>query len=430
MHFENRLATLEIGQLHLDPTVEAPGAQQCLVEALGTVRSGQDHHTLAAVKPVHLGQQLVERLFALVVAADGRIPALADGVDLVDEDDAGSLLACLTEEVTHLGRTHTDEHLHELRARNGEKRHPGLARNGSRDERLARTRRADQQGSLGQRGPDLGISGGIVQEIDDLAQGLLSLVLTGHIGKRGLHVGIGIDLRPAAAERHEVAALAHAGLDASAGLTPDQVEGQSGQHPHEKEVEQRRVLARNDPVERDSPVGIRAFGLQQPIDQSGVVDRTGTVGLRAVAGSRRGEVDLSVLDDYVADQAAVHLGDEGAVVGLDDPSARETREDQPVEQQDDQQAPQYARKRAALRGGLVLRIRTLHGNIAHFRRKNRKIHRYAPYPIVRKNVQFFPQRPITGALRQKVPASGVSAPAGWRSGAEDAHGMGARVHNP
>lgn len=95
-------------------------AQQCLVEALGTVRSGQDHHALAAVKPVHLGQQLVERLLALVVAADGRIPALADGVDLVDEDDAGSLLAGLTEEVTHLGRTHTDEHLHELRARNGE----------------------------------------------------------------------------------------------------------------------------------------------------------------------------------------------------------------------------------------------------------------------------------------------------------------------
>ena len=42
--------------------------------------------------------------------------ALPDGVQLVDEDDAGRLLLRLLEEVPHPGRAHADEHLDELRA--------------------------------------------------------------------------------------------------------------------------------------------------------------------------------------------------------------------------------------------------------------------------------------------------------------------------
>ena len=41
----------------------------------------------------------------------------ADGVDLVDEDEARRVGACGGEEVAHAGRADADEHLDEVRAR-------------------------------------------------------------------------------------------------------------------------------------------------------------------------------------------------------------------------------------------------------------------------------------------------------------------------
>src|SRR5688500_20347501 len=50
-----------------------------------------DDDPLAPVETVHFRQQLVERLFALLVATHRCLdPDLAEGVELVDEDDARS----------------------------------------------------------------------------------------------------------------------------------------------------------------------------------------------------------------------------------------------------------------------------------------------------------------------------------------------------
>ena len=69
------------------------------------------------LEAVHLDQELVQRLLALVVAAaEPRAAVPADGVDLVDEDDAGGVLLALLEEVAHAAGADADEHLDEVRA--------------------------------------------------------------------------------------------------------------------------------------------------------------------------------------------------------------------------------------------------------------------------------------------------------------------------
>lgn len=157
-----------------------------------------------------------------------------------------------------------------------------------------------------------------MQEIDNLGQRLLRLILPGHVGKRGLHVRLGIDPGAAAAEREEVAAALHAPAD----LPPDKVEGQTGQHPHQHEIEHGGVLTGHAPVEGDPSVGIGALGLQQTVDQLGIADLTGLKGLRLVVLALGAEIDQAVLDHDPFDQPAVHLADKGSVVGLDDPAAR------------------------------------------------------------------------------------------------------------
>ena len=69
------------------------------------------------LEAVHLDEQLVQRLLALVVAAAEAGAAMAaDRVDFVDEDDAGRVLLGLLEHVAHARSADADEHLDEVGA--------------------------------------------------------------------------------------------------------------------------------------------------------------------------------------------------------------------------------------------------------------------------------------------------------------------------
>ena len=131
------------GGRHGDLAVEAAGAQQRRVEDVGTVGGGDQDDAALDVEAVHLDEQLVQRLLALVVAAAEAGAAVpADGVDLVDEDDRRRVGLGLLEQVAHPGRTDTDEHLDEVGAGDRVERDARLAGDGAGEQRLAGTGRA------------------------------------------------------------------------------------------------------------------------------------------------------------------------------------------------------------------------------------------------------------------------------------------------
>ena len=102
VHREDRLAPLEVGAIDDDLTVEATRAQERGIEDVGTVGAREQDHALLLVEAVHLDEQLVQRLLALVVAtAHARAAVAPDRVDLVDEDDRGGRGLRLLEEVAH-----------------------------------------------------------------------------------------------------------------------------------------------------------------------------------------------------------------------------------------------------------------------------------------------------------------------------------------
>jgi hypothetical protein len=137
----------------------------------------------------------------------------ADGVDLVDEDDAGRVLLALHEEVADARGADADEHLDEVGAGDREERHAGLARDGAREERLAGSRRADEQHALGNAAAELRELLRVLQEGDDLFELFLRLFDAGDVAERDLVLVLGQQLRAALAERHGLAAadlhLAH-----------------------------------------------------------------------------------------------------------------------------------------------------------------------------------------------------------------------------
>ena len=150
---EDLVAAVEVGGVDPDLAVEAARAQQRRVEHVGPVGRGDQDDAAADVEAVHLDEELVEGLLALVVAAAHAGAAVAaDGVDLVDEDDGGGVLLGLLEQVAHAGGTDTDEHLDEVGAGDRVERHAGLAGDGAGQQRLAGAGRAVEQDALGDLG--------------------------------------------------------------------------------------------------------------------------------------------------------------------------------------------------------------------------------------------------------------------------------------
>ncbi len=233
---QDLLAADEVGVRDHDLAVETARAQQRGIEHVGPVGRGDDDDAFVLLEAVHLDQQLVQRLLALVVAAAEAGAAMAaDRVDFVDEDDAGRVLLGLLEHVAHAARADADEHFDEVRTGDGEERHVGFARHRASGQRLTGAGRADQQHAARDTPAELLEFLRIAQELDDLLQIFLGLVDAGDVleGDAALRLGQQLGFRLAKSHR-----LAGAALHLARHIDPHAEEQQQrqtidkqGQHP-------------------------------------------------------------------------------------------------------------------------------------------------------------------------------------------------------
>ena len=209
VHQQDLLAAANVGQRHDHLAVEAARAHQRGIEHVRTVGGRDDDDARVALEAVHLDQQLIERLLALVVAAaEARAALAADRVDFVDEHDARRVLLRLLEHVAHARRADADEHLDEVRAGDREERHLGFAGDRLGEQRLAGTRIADHQHAARDAPAQLLELGRVAQELDQLADFFLGLVTAGDVGEGDRVVGFVEHARLALAERERAAPAA------------------------------------------------------------------------------------------------------------------------------------------------------------------------------------------------------------------------------
>ena len=182
MDAQDALAALHVGHVDHDLAVETAGAQQRRVQDVGAVGGRDEDDGIVRVEAVHLHEQLVQGLLALVVTAAQAGAALtADGVDLVDEDDRRAGFLRLLEQVAHAGSAHADEHLDEVGAGNAEERDARLARDGACEQRFTGTRRAHEQATARDFRAHRLVLGRVREEILDLLHLLDRLVDAGDV---------------------------------------------------------------------------------------------------------------------------------------------------------------------------------------------------------------------------------------------------------
>ena len=162
---------------------------------------------VVGLEAVHLDEELVQGLLALVVsAAEACAAVTSDGVDLVDEDDAGSVLLALLEQVADAGCADADEHLDEVRTGDGEERNVGLAGDCAGQQGLAGSRRPDEQDALGDAAAEALELLRLAEELDDLLELFLGLVDAGDVLEGDLLLLHGEQAGAALAEAHGLVA--------------------------------------------------------------------------------------------------------------------------------------------------------------------------------------------------------------------------------
>ena len=272
--FQDGPAAFHVRRIDHHLAVKASGAEQGAVEDFGTVGGRQQDHARVGLEAVHFHQQLVQRLLAFVVdGAEVNAALAADGVEFVDEDDAGGLGLGLLEEVADPGGPHAHEHLDEFAAAEGEEGDAGLAGHGAAQEGFARPWRADQEDALGDFGPQGGIAGGIFEEIDDLLQFILGFVAAGHVVEGDARVGVGHHPRLAPPETHcRLSDVAQA---------PREEEPQSAEDGQRQEPDQHELRQRAGFHERVFDLGRLQLGKEQP---QGFVAAVGGAELERPAG--------------------------------------------------------------------------------------------------------------------------------------------------
>ena len=137
---KDALTALEVGKINGDLTIETAGTEEGLIENIDTVGGGNGDNAGVAIETVHLDEDLVDGLLALVVATGETGTTLTtDGIDLINEDDAGGVLLGLAEDVTDTGGTDANEHLDELGTRDGDEGYAGLTGHGLGEKGLTGT---------------------------------------------------------------------------------------------------------------------------------------------------------------------------------------------------------------------------------------------------------------------------------------------------
>src|SRR6266852_1760956 len=241
MNLKDLLAPSFVGTVDQHVAIKPPRSQQRAVENLRAIGGREDNQPGLGVESIHFGEQLIQRLLTFVVTSHhATVAALADRIQLVDEDDAGRLGAGLGEQVADPGCSNADEHLNELGAGEREKRNTRFARHRSSEKRLSRAGRAHQQHTFGNPSAEPAKLFRRLQELDDLAKLLHRLVDPSHILESHPGIGLGLNLRPGLAEAHH----ALGSLPESSHSSHHQAEEHHGQHqwhqPDPERVSERR----------------------------------------------------------------------------------------------------------------------------------------------------------------------------------------------
>mmetsp|Transcript_49398 Transcript_49398/g.107577 ORF Transcript_49398/g.107577 Transcript_49398/m.107577 type:complete len:231 (-) Transcript_49398:316-1008(-) len=159
--------------------IKATWPHQRRVKDLGPVRRSDDHHRGhpplpplipgAIVEAIHLGEELVQRLLPLLVPT-GTAPHLRQGIELIEEENAGGATLGSPEELSYPGSPSTYKDLDEVRGRAGDEARTRLLSRCPGKQRLPTAWRTREEKTTWTASPKLVEALGAAEELHHLLE--------------------------------------------------------------------------------------------------------------------------------------------------------------------------------------------------------------------------------------------------------------------
>ncbi len=298
MDLKDLFPPTNIGEGHHHLAVKAARPQQSGVQHIRTVGGGNHDHPLIAFKTIHLYQQLVERLFPLIMApAQTGATVAAYRIDFIDEDDTGGVLLCLFEHIAHASSTDTDKHFDKIGTGNRKKRHLGFTGNRLRQQGFTGPGRTHHQHATGNPAAQFLEFAGITEKFHQFGHLFLGLFDAGDIIEGNLNLILSQHAGLAATEGHGTAATATA-LHLAHEKDPH---GDQQQHrePGDKDLHQKTLLFLGTGTNHDVMV-------QQVTHQTGIARAVGGKFITTLSRT----VNRTAINDDFLHLIIIHLGNE------------------------------------------------------------------------------------------------------------------------
>ena len=176
-------------------TVEATWTQQRCIEDLGLVgRSKNNDWLVLGSKTIHFGEQLVERLLALIISthnSHGARTTLTNGIKFIDKNDARRFLLGFLKQVADTSCACTNKQLNKFRAGDNEERNFRLTGYRLGQQCFACSRRAYQQHPFRNASTNLCITLRRFEEVNDFSEFVFGFINTSNISEGDARFFIG-----------------------------------------------------------------------------------------------------------------------------------------------------------------------------------------------------------------------------------------------
>ena len=184
---QNFLAPFHVGKIDGDLAIKTARAEQSRIENIGPVSGSDDNDSFLGIESVHLDEQGIEGLFALIVAASDAMASMTtDRVNFVDENNARRGFLALLKHVADTAGADADKHLDEIGTADREEWDISLAGDGAGEQCLAGAGRPDQKHAFGNAPPEFLKLLRITQKLDQLLHFILGFLDSGDVAKSDL----------------------------------------------------------------------------------------------------------------------------------------------------------------------------------------------------------------------------------------------------
>mmetsp|Transcript_11379 Transcript_11379/g.18230 ORF Transcript_11379/g.18230 Transcript_11379/m.18230 type:complete len:483 (-) Transcript_11379:181-1629(-) len=234
VHLEDVYPALEVGQVHRNLSVETTRSEKSLIKDINSVGGSNDNDAVVTLKTIHLHEDLVERLFPLIIPTTlATATGAAHGINLINKDDARSILFGFIKQASDTTGTNTYKHLHKLRACAGDEGHASLTGNRLGQKGLTSTRGALHDHTTWDSGTKRSVLFRLLQEVHHFLQLSLGSVASRDIIEVNTSVRADLNLFAVVHHAHRVI-----GVEATSACTPSREEKEK---TSEKETRQQET---------------------------------------------------------------------------------------------------------------------------------------------------------------------------------------------